>query len=499
MFRKQVGWMFIAAAFVSLPAMGADTFYVDAGNCPDEGDGTQGNPFCRIQRAIDLAADGDTILVLPGSYRENLDFLGKDITVRSTDGPETTVIDAGFNSSAVIFHTGEERDAVLEGFTLTNGTGFSNGSVYLGGGISINNASPTIRGNIIINNQAAFGGGIDTERGNPLIENNIITGNLAMDQHLLLHISGDGGGISIFNSSAVITGNRIYTNTAHHNGGGIWSDEAPNDLFTLVFRNNLIFGNQSVGRDGFGGLTGGIHIEGNPEVTISGCTITNNAGVFDADGVMLSGEERLAAVIENSIIYSNSATPGQGREIYLRRGTLDVRYCDVEGGQTGVTNNNGTLNWGSGNVDTDPGFADPEADDYHLSVCSPLVDAGDPAFTPLPGETDVDGDDRVAFASVDIGADEVVTVCGGDCTGSERISATRCRQKNGVNKLVVKLTGGVPGDTFVVRLSGGERESGTIRDTGKGKAKFRDAPSGSGDATATWGCGETDTESYDCP
>ncbi|MCG3130073.1 MAG: hypothetical protein FLDDKLPJ_00821 [Phycisphaerae bacterium] len=499
MFRKQAGWMFIAAALLSLPAAGADTFYVDAGTCPDEGDGSEGHPFCRIQRAIDLATDGDTILVLPGTYRENLDFLGKDITVRSADGPEATVIDAGFNSSAVIFHTGEGRDAVLEGFTLTNGTGFSNNSLDVGGAISINSASPTIRGNIITNNEAAFGGGIDTERGNPLIENNIITGNIAFDQHLLLHISGDGGAISIFNSSAVLIGNRIYANTAHHNGGGIWSDEAPNDPFTLMFRNNLIYRNEALGRDGFGGLTGGIHIEGNPEVTISGCTITRNIAPYTVDGVMLSGEGRLVAAIENSIIYGNSANPGQGREVYLRRGTLDVRYCDVEGAQTGVTNNNGTLNWGAGNLDADPGFADPEADDYHLDDCSPLVDAGDPAFTPLSGETDVDGDDRVIFAAIDIGADEVATACGGDCAGSERISATRCRQKNGVNKLVVKLAGGVPGDTFVVRLSGGERQSGTVRDTGKGKAKFRGAPSGAGDATATWGCGATDTKGYDCP
>ena len=41
-----------------------------------------------IQQAIDIALDGDTVLVAPGTYAENINFLGKAITVTSEEGPD---------------------------------------------------------------------------------------------------------------------------------------------------------------------------------------------------------------------------------------------------------------------------------------------------------------------------------------------------------------------------------------------------------------------------
>ena len=46
------------------------------------------------------------------------------------------------------------------------------------------------------------------------------------------------------------------------------------------------------------------------------------------------------------------------------------------------------------------------AGDVHLSAASPCVDAGDPAYVPLPGETDFDGQARVFGPAIDMGADE---------------------------------------------------------------------------------------------
>ncbi len=82
-----------------------------------------------IQKAIDAASDGDTILVDPDFNYENIDFLGKAITLKSTDGPEVTTIDGSFLTrgrdfgSVVSFTSGEGPDSVLDGFTITGGIG----------------------------------------------------------------------------------------------------------------------------------------------------------------------------------------------------------------------------------------------------------------------------------------------------------------------------------------------------------------------------------------
>src|SRR6185295_17704693 len=105
-----------------------------------------------IQSAIDGAAAGDTVLVSPGTYVENITFRGKAITVASEQGPGVTIIDGNRAGSVVTFAPGENRNAVLEGFTVRNGAnGFS------GGGVLVQNSAPSIIGNWIVNNGACSG------------------------------------------------------------------------------------------------------------------------------------------------------------------------------------------------------------------------------------------------------------------------------------------------------------------------------------------------------
>ncbi len=109
-----------------------------------------------IQAGIDAATDGDTVLVAPDTYVENINFLGKAITVTSELGPEVTIIDGSSPEdpdfgSVVTFWNDEGRDSILEGFTLTGGSGnyMSEGDQYFGGGISVAGSSPAVTGNII--------------------------------------------------------------------------------------------------------------------------------------------------------------------------------------------------------------------------------------------------------------------------------------------------------------------------------------------------------------
>src|SRR5690349_18258046 len=83
-----------------------------------------------IQQAIDAAAPGDTVLVSPGTYVENLTFRGKAVRVVSEQGPAVTIIDGNRAGSVVTFAAAESRSAVLEGFTVRNGA-----NSFGGGGV----------------------------------------------------------------------------------------------------------------------------------------------------------------------------------------------------------------------------------------------------------------------------------------------------------------------------------------------------------------------------
>ena len=96
-----------------------------------------GGDFTDIQSAIDGAEDGDVVLVAPDEYviTEPITFRGKAITVKGDSGAEQTTIrmsetpaDPGA-ASVVMFESGEGEDSVLEGFTLTGGSGKEAGGV----------------------------------------------------------------------------------------------------------------------------------------------------------------------------------------------------------------------------------------------------------------------------------------------------------------------------------------------------------------------------------
>src|SRR5438093_8574236 len=71
-----------------------------------------------IQAAINSAGAGDTVLVAPGTYVENINFLGKAITVTSAGGPTVTVIDGNQADSVATFGSGEGPTSVLSKFTM---------------------------------------------------------------------------------------------------------------------------------------------------------------------------------------------------------------------------------------------------------------------------------------------------------------------------------------------------------------------------------------------
>ncbi|MBM4046872.1 MAG: hypothetical protein FJ279_17340 [Planctomycetes bacterium] len=135
--------------------------------------------YATIQSAIDAANDGETVLVSPGTYYENINFDRKAIVVRSIDPEEppvvqSTVIDGSRatnadSGSAIIFESGEGRGTVLSGFTVVNGRGSRRQDQYVdqpcGGGIYCRASSPTISNCVIRNNSTGAGGGVACIKG----------------------------------------------------------------------------------------------------------------------------------------------------------------------------------------------------------------------------------------------------------------------------------------------------------------------------------------------
>ena len=126
-----------------------------------------------IQAGIDDAKDGDTVLVADGTYsgvgNVNIDFLGKQIIVKSENGPEATIVDCQSisNTRGFIFQNEETNDVVLEGFTITNGNHEGRGGIYC------TNSAPTIKNCYVLSNR----GGIYCFASNPKIIDSKISNN----------------------------------------------------------------------------------------------------------------------------------------------------------------------------------------------------------------------------------------------------------------------------------------------------------------------------------
>ncbi|MBN1397067.1 MAG: T9SS type A sorting domain-containing protein [Bacteroidetes bacterium] len=290
-----------------------------------------------IQAGIDASSDGDTVVVLPGRYMENIRFKGKKIILTSRFYEQgdvsfisSTIIDGSTPSnpdsaSVVLMVNGEDSTTVLQGFTVTGGSGTNwmdehgSGLYREGGGILTAYSSPTIKNNIIINNiipkiavvNSTGGGGIRAGDGNSKILNNIISGNNARY----------GAGIVLNYTGALLRNNIITKNSGGQDfgGGALWMNH--NGPAGKIIENNTFAWN-------------------------------NVQAVYVWDG---------SSVIRNCIFWRDSTT--SAAQIAVRSGGPAVTYSNIQGG------------WpGEGNISSYPQFSDSSC---HLVSGSPCVDAGD--------------------------------------------------------------------------------------------------------------------------
>jgi parallel beta-helix repeat protein len=358
-----------------------------------------------IQTAIDIAYNGDTVLVAPGTYLENINFKGKAITVVSSGGADVTVIDGNQAGSVVSFGSNETLTSVLDGFTIKNGSP-RNGD---GGGIYIYNASPTIRNNRVTANTGDWGGGIYVGFSSPIIRDNVISSNHSnyygggieiggaasaqiVNNTIVGNSSGSGGGISMWAAGTpLIKGNVVINNVSTSDGGGI---SIYNQSSSLIIQ-NVIANNKAA--------TGGGIYSGNSTDSFINNTIANN------DSTQGSAIYNPGSSFINNIIAGKSGQPAVYCDYYS---TLNFKsnivYSASSQTYTGSCTDQNGIN---GNITADPRLSNPQLGYYGLQPGSPAIDAGDGTAPSLPA-TDLGGMARIfdgngdGTATVDIGAYE---------------------------------------------------------------------------------------------
>ncbi len=251
----------LSVLLIAVPCHGIDSWSDEYLRVPSE--------YPTIQDAIDAAMDGDIVLVAPGVYtgegNRDIDFLGKAITVKSAYGQEYTVIDCQDEGRGFYFHTLENVESILDGFTITNGWDYEGGGIYCydssspiimnctisgnttykyGGGVYCNHFScPIITNCTISGNTSDYGGGIYSQYSSPTITNCALTGNTAYGAY------SQGGGIYCDESFPVITNCTITGNTALHYGGGIYSQYSSPTITNCILWNDLpeeVYGNAAI-------------------------------------------------------------------------------------------------------------------------------------------------------------------------------------------------------------------------------------------------------------
>ena len=391
-----------------------------------------------IQEGIDHASDGDIVEVAPGVYsgpgNRDIELRGKAITVRSSNGPDVTIIDCEATSSnsanhrAFYIHEAERSDTIIHGFTITSGR--IQGSEIppddmrwnmdpchpIGAGIYCELSSPTIVNCVVLDCGTEVGGGIGCVGGEPLIRRCKIVACRA-GGFGPCESGGRGAGIGLIRQcSARIIRCEIMYNTGYYNshGGGLYCrrsvakvigcDISFNDadgnidgggvycagpLSDVLLRNCIVSNN--VAQAG-----GGIFAERGEDMTdcteaqcapcqisVRNCTIAHNRLNYPMPPYPGGGVHSIGTniIIKNSIVWYN-----EGTQLVLIDPACNspVIFSDVQNGYPGA-----------GNIDDNPLFAPRDVPDYHLQsrfgrydpglgqwvrdrLTSPCIDAGDP-------------------------------------------------------------------------------------------------------------------------
>lgn len=307
--------------------------------------------YTTIQDAIDAAANGNTILVDPGTYYENVDFGGKTLALTKRMGCGRPVIDGGGTGSAITLWGTEGHGTIIRGFDITNG------SANQGGGICANGANVQVEDCRFYDNSAIEGGALYNTCG--YVADCTFTGNSSVI----------GGAVSIFGSSTkfnrcVFGGtNAADGNTATMYAGAVfcisiegaqmapsfercsfYNNQSPSGgVLTsfgystsypcnVNFTNCVFWKNAATSANGYGGV---FYARENSSVNAVNCTFASNTTVRSAAGgaayITGNANETATLSLHNCLAWGDTANGAVSEIVTGAYGTRTVRYSVVQG------------------------------------------------------------------------------------------------------------------------------------------------------------------------
>lgn len=287
-------------------------------------------------------------------------------------------------------YCGVQSNLHLENVSFENNTAVSSG-----GGLFSEGSTVNVLNSEFTNNHSLYdpgfpnqfgGGGMFCYGGSSYVENVIFFNNTAIS---------NGGGFSLNFSDAFMNNVYVTENSALASGGGAYMTQSISELTNLLVINNSTEGSG-----------GGLSINGTwgEYPLLTNVTIANNYSIMGGGICTMLGGPRLT----NCILWNNEPEEIYGIDHFNGPPVIAITHSDIEGGETGINFENGTVYWMIGSIDDDPLFLGMGDYPYSLNFDSPCIDSGTLTFVPgyeLP-DFDLLGNTRIWGDTVDMGAYE---------------------------------------------------------------------------------------------
>lgn len=342
----------IFAAALSLPLFGA-TYYVGV-NGSDDNDGSAGSPFATVAKGVNVASDGDEVVILAGSYARVNDSIGEG----ESSSSHTSVAVELSKAITVRGETGDPEDVVLGRWSSSVGSfNLSNAGAVLRD-VKLINMSASEYGTSVVPSFTAgriencifyrcygnnYGGAINEMKG--AANDTCIISNCVFKECFGQNGVEYSGGAIRMTSYGTIIDSQFIDNNCRGGGGAIASSSANPQIIGCTFSGNWSGHGKTntratPGDNGWGGVGGAINCTQSAGMLVSNCVFASNRVVLPVGKGSSSGANTLRAggAVRNCNLYNcvitNNYAVLDGGAIYGGK-AVNCLVADNEAGNNG--------------------------------------------------------------------------------------------------------------------------------------------------------------------